>query len=89
MKRKLSQFNVLNKITYKCKNCNWSVSISLAWQDLKPKLCKKCRTSFILNKENLEIIKPIEENKEENDSFSTDNLSTKKNKKYKKELKNE
>lgn len=51
---------MLRKIKYKCKNCGWEKSIPEQWADLKPKRCgnPKCNTSFILDKEKLDIQKP-------------------------------
>lgn len=51
---------MLEKITYKCKNCGWSARIVAAWGDLKPKRCpnKKCTISFLKHKDKLEITMP-------------------------------
>ncbi len=48
------------KIKYTCKNCGWSTSIREEWSDLKPQRCmnRKCNTSFVKQKDALEIKLP-------------------------------
>lgn len=65
----------MGRIIYKCKNCGSEKSLTQDWEDLKPKFCtnKKCKTSFRLNPEALEIIKPESKTEEKKYGNSKNN----------------
>lgn len=50
----------MNKIIYKCKKCNWNISLPEMWGDLRPQFCgnKKCLHSFRKYTDDLLIIFP-------------------------------
>ena len=88
---------MLPKIKYTCKNCGWSRQIPAQWADLKPRRCgnPKCNTSFILDKDKLDIerpkkakpVKPKQETKSEEvkPSYKSKRSSKAKQQSFKKE----
>ena len=49
-----------DRITYTCGKCGWQAGIQAAWADVKPKWClnRKCRVSFRLNPDLLQVLHP-------------------------------
>jgi len=51
-----------DRIIYTCGKCGWRTAIQAAWADQKPKWCmnRKCRVSFRLKPELLQVTPPTQ-----------------------------